>query len=165
MNLKNLIPWKSQHQLSAWSPRERSPVDSFRREMDRLFDEFWGDALPGRWGRLGEGFWPDIDVKDTDKELNVSVELPGLDEKDIEVLLSQDALTIRGEKREDTEKDKGGYHYAERRYGAFERTIPLPVSIDAEKAKAAFRKGVLQVSLPKTPDAQAQRKTIPVQGG
>jgi len=166
MNLKNLIPWKP-HQLSTLSPRERNPLDSFRREMDRLFEDFWGDGKPMRAFRAAEGFWPDVDVKDTDKELNVSVELPGLDEKDVEVLLSQEALTIRGEKREDSEQDKGGYHYAECRYGAFERTIPLPASVEADKVKATFKKGVLRVSLPKTPEAQAeaQRKTIPVQAG
>lgn len=164
MNLKNLIPRKPR-QPSAWSARERSPLDSFRREMDRLFEDFWGAGMPARWDRATEGFWPDIDLKDTDKELKVSVELPGLDEKDLEVLLTKEALTVRGEKREDSEQDKGGYHYAERRYGTFERTIPLPVSVDADKAKATFKKGVLRVSLPKTPEAQAQRKTIAVQAG
>ncbi|MBV9300447.1 MAG: Hsp20/alpha crystallin family protein [Verrucomicrobia bacterium] len=163
MNLKKLIPSK-QNQLSAWSSRERSPIESFRREMGRVFDEFLGDWPSAGWERAMEGFWPNVDVKDTEKEFKLSVELPGLSEKDVHLLLTKDALTIRGEKREDTEQEQGSYHYAERRYGAFERLIPLPTSVDADKVKATFKEGVLRISLPKTADAQAQRKTIPIQG-
>ena len=101
-----------------------------------------------------------MDVKETDKEIHIIAELPGIDEKDIDVSLSQNTLTIKGEKKSEVEDNKEGYHRVERRYGSFHRSIPLPCEVNDEKIAAHFKKGVLTVQLPKTPQAQKVRKII-----
>ena len=109
-------------------------------------------------------FMPEIDVKETDKEFQVTADLPGMDEKDLEIIFVDGALSIKGEKREEQEEEKGNMFHSERRYGAFERLIPVSSDIDLNKAKASFKKGVLKITLPKTENARSNRKTIPVEG-
>ena len=106
---------------------------------------------------------PQVDVRETAKEIRVTAELPGMEEKDIEVSLLDGAITIKGEKSEEHEEEKGDVHRSERHYGMFERTIPLPSEVDVEKVNATFRKGVLKITLPKTKEAQSNRRVIPVQ--
>lgn len=148
-----LIPWR----------RERhgiTPFDALHRQIDRVFADLWRgfDLAPFGEGLRYDGLAPNLDVSETDKEIQISAELPGLDEKDIEVELTDDRLTIRGEKKfERDEKDKS-YRLRERSYGAFQRSISLPSGIDAGKTKAAFEKGVLSVTLPKTAAARKTRK-------
>ena len=130
-----------------------------------MFDGMLGDwtgpmSLLDR--RLGS-WMPQIDVSETAKEIRVTAELPGMEEKDLEVSLVEGALTIRGEKSEEHEEDKGDVHRSERQYGMFERTIRLPSEVDADKVKASFKKGVLKITLPKTKEAQSNRRVIPVQ--
>jgi HSP20 family protein len=105
---------------------------------------------------------PLIDVSETDKGVEVTVELPGVDEKDIDVSLANDVLTIKGEKKSETEKTAKDYHLIERAYGAFERSTRLPCEVDASKVKAEFKNGVLKVKLPKTPEAKAKSHKISV---
>jgi len=93
---------------------------------------------------------PHVDISDKGKELKVSVELPGMDKDDVEVNLDDNALTIRGEKKSEETEEKEGYYMSERSYGAFQRIIPLPVEVDPEKVKAKFKKGVLNIVLPKS---------------
>lgn len=100
---------------------------------------------------------------ETDDAIEVSVELPGMEMKDVEVTASGDMLTIRGEKRIERQEDKTGYYLSERSYGAIHRTIPLPPGVDGEKAEASFRNGVLTVKVPKTEEAQARVRRIEVQ--
>ncbi len=100
---------------------------------------------------------------ETAKEIRVTAELPGLEEKDLEVSLLEGALTIKGEKRDEHEEEKGDVYHSERHYGMFERTISLPSQVDADKVKASFKKGVLKITLPKTKEAQPNRRIIPVQ--
>ncbi len=109
---------------------------------------------------------PAVDVVDKQKEVLVRAELPGLDQKDIDVRLSDDLLTIRGEKKDEHEEgeEDGSYYVSERRYGTFERTIRVPQGIDADKVEASFSKGVLTVTLPKTREAQDRSKKINVKG-
>ncbi len=157
--------------LGAWEP-----LTGLRHEVDRLFDEFttgWPfhrrrgavfeplRTLPGIFGTSA----PTVDVIDKDEQVVVQAELPGLEEKDIEVQLSDDMLTISGEKKAEREEgEKGGrYYVSERRYGAFQRTLRVPEGINREDVTAKFRKGVLTVTLPKTPEAQEQTKKIEVQ--
>jgi HSP20 family protein len=102
---------------------------------------------------------PRVDAADTDKEIKVSVELPGLDDNDIEVSLTKETLTIKGEKKEEKGKD---YYRSERSFGSFTRTIPLPVEIDAEKAEASSKKGVLTVNLPKTKQVISETKKVAI---
>jgi HSP20 family protein len=141
---------------------EYSPLSLFRSEMNRLFDNFFRgfdiEPLEKRFG----AFHPDIDVTETDKEIKISAELPGMDDKDIDVSLTKDSLTIKGEKKEEKEEKKKDYYRMERSYGSFSRTIPMPVEIDTEKAKAHFKKGVLTITLPKTAKAIKETKKIQV---
>jgi HSP20 family protein len=155
--------------LEAWRP-----FRSFRQEMDRLFEDFERD-----WGwprstfsiepfRRREATWvaaPAVDVAETDKAYEITAEMPGLAERDLEVKLASGVLTIKGEKQEEKEEKKRDYYISERRYGAFERGFRLPEGIDTDKIEASFKNGVLKVVLPKTPEAQKAEKKIDVKAG
>jgi HSP20 family protein len=112
-------------------------------------------------GRIG-AFSPKVDVTENEKEFNISAELPGMDDKDIDVSLQNDMLTIRGEKKEEKEDKGKDYYRMERSYGYFSRTIPLPVEVETDKVDAKFKKGVLTITLPKTAKAVAETKKISV---
>ena len=142
---------------------EYTPFGLLRQEMNRLFDNFFGgfEVEPFIGRGLG-GFSPSVDIKESDKDIRVSVELPGMDDKDVNVLLGKDSLTIKGEKKEEKEDKGKNYYRMERSYGSFSRTIPLPAEIDTDRAKAEFKKGLLTVTLPKTAQAIKQTKKISV---
>lgn len=128
--------------------------------MNSLFDDFWGDSLPS-FGNGGAGeFLPQVDVSETDKELRITAELPGLEEKDVEVEVTDHLLTIKGEKNVEKEEEDGDFCHSERSYGCFQRAIALPQGIDADKVKAKFKNGVLKVTIPKKPEAQNARRKI-----
>lgn len=139
-----------------------NPFYAFRQEMDKLMENFFGGFDLRPFGRKPEVFTPRIDVIDTDKEIRVSAELPGLDEKDIDVSLTKESLTIKGEKKEEKEEKGKDYYRSERSYGSFTRTIPLTLQVDAEKVTASFKKGVLTVTLPKTKQALSETKKVAV---
>ncbi len=139
-----------------------NPFYAFRQAMDRIFDSFFHGLEMEPFRRMPGTFNPSIDVVDGAKEIKVTVELPGMDEKDIDLSLDANSLTIKGDKREEKEEKGKNYHRTERVYGSFSRTIPLPVEIDADKAEAHFRKGVLTVTLPKTAKALKEIKKIPI---
>ncbi len=154
-------------------PQAWQPFASLRQEIDRLFDDFgrgwWG--APRRSLFDVEPFWrnghgltaaPAVDVAESDKAYEITVELPGLDEKNIEVKLSNSTLTIKGEKQEEKEEKKKDYYVSERRFGSFERSFHVPEGVDVDKIEASFNKGVLKVTLPKTPAAQKPEKKIAV---
>lgn len=159
--------------LFRWHRGQRVPV---RREanpfwstglapMERLFEELWrGFDLEPMWGLEGGGFAPQIDLVEEDDEIRVVAELPGLDSsKDFEVELSGDTLTLKGEKRIETEDRRRGY--VERSYGSFHRVIQLPCEIDPDKVSAEYQNGVLTVTLPKPPEAVAHSRRIEVKAG
>jgi HSP20 family protein len=135
---------------------ERDPFAVLRREMDALFDGFFsdfGESVPGL-----KSFNPRVDVTESDKEIRITAELPGVEEKDVEVSLTRDGITIKGEKRSEKE-DKADEHYRlERSYGSFRRSFSLPCEVDSNKANATFKKGVLTVTLPKTEQAAKSKK-------
>jgi HSP20 family protein len=163
--MKELIPWKKNNDRLALRRREMGPFGELRQEIDQIFNGFLGDWT-GRmdlFDRRVGSFMPEVDVAETNKEVRVTAELPGMEEKDLEVSLIDGALTIKGEKREEHEEEKGDYYRSERQYGAFERMISLPSEVDADKAKASFKKGVLKITLPKTKEAQSNRRVIPVE--
>ena len=139
-----------------------NPLGAFRQEMDKLMEGFFGGFDFHPFGRRSVTFMPQVDVVDTEKEIKVSIELPGLDDKDVEVSLTRETLTIKGEKREEKEEKGKDYYRSERSFGSFTRTIPLPVEIDAEKAEASFKKGVLTVTLPKTKQVISQTKKVAI---
>ncbi len=131
--------------------------------FDRLFDSLWGASGGGsRGGSLMRA--PETDVVETEKEIRVVTEMPGLKPDDVEVDVENNVLTIRGEKREERSEGEGGkYHLAERRYGTFARSFVLPRDVDADRIEAAFDQGVLTVRIPKS--ERAQRRRIQVGGG
>jgi HSP20 family protein len=167
MPITDLIPWRRTNGGLAMRRGEMDPFSQLHREIDRLFSDFMADwPWTGRMSlfdrRMG-AFVPDVDITETDKEFQVTAELPGMDEKDIEVTYFDGGLTIKGEKRQEREVERGDYYRSERQFGAFERTIPLPSDINPDKAKASFKKGVLTITLPKTEEARSHKKTIPIQ--
>jgi HSP20 family protein len=137
--------------------------------MNRLFDDFLGEfPLAPRWGErelAPTEFSPRIDVSETDKEVKIAAELPGMDEKDITVELEDAAVTIRGERKEEKEEKGRNWYTKEQSYGAFHRVVPLPAGVDGEKAAARFKKGILTITAPKRPEEQARRKAIRIETG
>ena len=158
---RDLIP-RTREQSTAPSlwREEFSPVGSFRREMDRLFDDFLRAPALSRFGDFGgtSTNWPTIDVKDRNDELLVTAEVPGLTDKDVELFVDNGILTIRGEKTTDQE-EKG---YSERFFGRFERQVPLPNNVDELHCRADFHDGLLTIHLPKSREAEESRKKIPI---
>jgi HSP20 family protein len=136
--------------------RAVTPFDFIQREIDRVFDGFneWPAALQTR------SFSPSMEVTETDTMIEVAAELPGLDEKDVEISVADDVLTIRGEKKIEKDEKKNNYRLVERSYGLFERSIVLPSGVDASKVKAKMTKGVLRVEVPKPAAAKAQQVRI-----
>ena len=139
---------------------DQNPIATLQRDMNRLFEGFWTRAgnLDWPWG----GGEARSDVVETSDAVEVSIELPGLEMKDIDVTVTDDMLTIKGEKKVERQEEKKGYYLSERSYGSIYRTIPLPPGVDGEKAEASFKNGVLTLALPKTAEAQAKVKRIEV---
>lgn len=160
MAIKDLIP--SWRKAVPARREEDDPFTLFRKEMDNLMENFFGGSKAWPFeSRLG-AFSPKVDVVENEKEIKVSAELPGMDEKDIELSLTKDSLTIRGEKKEEKEDKGKDYYRMERSYGSFVRTVPLPVEVDEDKVEASFKKGLLTVTLPKTEKAVKETKKIPI---
>ena len=166
MAIRDLVPWGRERGVSASRDRE-DPFSSLHREMNRIFEDFAQSFDLAPWpGWEAEGFHPRTDVSETDDEVVVTAEMPGLNEKDFELNLTGDLLTLKGEKRhEREEKEKGSVHRIERSYGSFQRSIQLPCEVVAEKATADYRNGVLTVTLPKAPSAQRPVHRIEVTTG
>lgn len=154
------------------TPSEWRPLETLRREVDRLFDSFGGATWPLRrsvfsvepfWQReLNWGAVPAVDVVERDKAYEVTAELPGMDEKNIELTAINGSLVIKGEKKEEKEEKKKDFYLSERRYGSFERRFQIPDGVDASKIEATFKKGVLTISLPKKPEAQKPKTKIEI---
>jgi len=143
-----------------------------RQDMDRMFEELSSHFLdfrdtskvfPFKWfGEQDGPVVPAMDVIEKDKEFQITAEVPGMDEKDIELTVSGGMLTIKGEKRAEKEEKKKDYFVSERRYGAFHRSWRLPDNVDVDKIEAKFAKGILTVTMPKKPEAVAQAKKIAI---
>lgn len=162
----SLIPWRSKEETAAPLTAMERSMARLRNEMDSLFDRFVG----GRWG-FGEddrGLTPfprslRADLAESEDEVTITMELPGVDPNDLEINVVGNALSVRGEKRQEQESKERNYHYVERQFGSFQRSIPLPASVDSDHVDADFRNGVLTVRLAKRPDARPKR--IPVKTG
>ena len=142
--------------LMKWTPF--GELTTLRREMDRLFERFLGE-LPGP-DLSGMGWAPRLDLTETKDSLIVKAELPGLEAKDLDISVSGNTLNIKGEKKQVREEKDEHHHLIERSYGAFSRTVELPAPVAPDKIKAAFKDGVLTITLPKT--EEAKRKAIPI---
>ena len=168
MSIKDLVPRIGRKPLPV-RQEDADPFRDFQRQMNRLFDDFFG-GIPLAERGTGAGwapaaFTPRVDVSETDTEVKVSAELPGMDEKDITVELQDDVLTLRGEKKSAQEEKGKNWYRREQSWGSFQRAIELPAGVDAGKAKAQFKKGVLTFTAPKRPDEQVRRKTVPIEAG
>jgi HSP20 family protein len=172
MNVRDLIPWNRGREMASRRGEAGNPFLTLHSEMNRLFDDVFRDfnlapfgssrAMAWPNGTWPNGTWPNVEISETDKELKVTAELPGLEEKDIQVELADGVLDIRGEKKTETEdKDR---LFSERFYGRFERRIPVE-GVDEDKVNASFRNGVLTVVMPKSAKAQRNVKRIAIDGG
>jgi HSP20 family protein len=158
MDFKTLMPFGRRDLVGG-----EDPFTAARREMDRLFDEMTKSMSLSR-PAMGMGpMAPRVDVKETDKAIEVHAELPGVDEKEVDVQLADGVLTIKGEKKQEREEKEKGYYLMERSYGSFMRQIPMPIEIEEDKVEARFDKGVLTVILPKSARAEAKTKKIAIQ--
>lgn len=164
MNFGSLIPWREKSQAPVSRDAMLDPFLNFRREVDRMFDDFFRSGFGGGALSLadGRGFAPMVDISETEKDIVITAEMPGLDEKDFEVSLSGDLLTIKGEKKVEHEEKKGDSHYMERRFGSFSRSVRLPFEVKDDNVEARYDKGVLSVRVPKPAEEQRNVRRIEV---
>jgi HSP20 family protein len=165
MQIKKLVPGKTR---APETRAESSPMHALQREINHVFEGFWNQfdrPLASWFGERAFTTEPRIDVAETDSGIEITAELPGMDEKDIEVSVSDDLLTIKGEKKAEREEKKKGYYLSERSYGSIYRSLQLPAGIDGSKAMAAFKQGVLTVTAPKSAEAESKVKKIEIKKG
>ncbi len=155
--MRDLIPWTRRYVVG------HSPLDVMHRQMDDLLEEVLKDVGTAR-APVAAMVSPNFELTETDEAIQVTAELPGMEEKDIEVSIEEDLLTVKGEKKQEREEKKKTCYFSERSFGRFQRVVQLPAGIDREKVKAQFKKGVLQITLPKTERAKTERKQIPITG-
>ena len=132
-----------------------------RNQINRVFDDFWGESWLAPSREMPARFWPQVDITETEKEIKVSADIPGVEAQDIDVSV-EDGMLSKGEKKYEREEKEKGQYRMERSYGSFERAIELPAEVDESKAKAEFKQGVLRLTLPKRPGAPSRRKKIAV---
>ncbi len=162
MALTDIIPWGRNRTIAPSYADDRDPFTSLQRDMNRLFDEFTrGFGFPTMTRSAWTTAWPRVDVSETPTEVKVTAELPGLEEKDVDLSLHDGMLTIRGEKTTKTE----GTLYSERWQGQFERSIEVGPNVDPDKVSASFKSGILSIVLTKRPESQEQVKRIPIAAG
>lgn len=161
MGIKDLFPSGSRR-LNVWDDFSSS-MNSLQREFNRLFEDFSG-SLPSFSSREFSNFSPQINVSETDTKIKIEAELPGMEEKDIDVSLNDYALILKGEKKFEKEDKDEDHHVVERSYGSFRRVVPLPPNVDRSKIDAHFKKGVLRISIPKTEQAKEATRKINVKG-
>ena len=138
---------------------------ALRDEIDRLFDDFFSGWPTARGLSATGEFIPSVDMSETDNEVKITAELPGMTEDDVDVELDEDMLTIRGEKKQEEEEEGGGRYWCESSYGKFVREVPLPSAVDPDKADASFKNGQLKVTVPKRAEEQSKRRKIEVKSG
>jgi HSP20 family protein len=177
MKLQKVSPWnwfKSEHTDAPTSvtpaepPRgELSPLRGMHQELDRWMDtvmrQFGMPSLESRFGDMPALLRPQLDIAERDDEYLISVEVPGVEEKDIKLTLEDQRLVIEGEKRQESTTKEDRYQRVERAYGSFRRVLDLPVDAKAEETKASFANGVLTITVPRSPEAKSTRREIPIQ--
>jgi len=169
MPISDLLPWnRDKERYAIQRSDELDPLD-FQRQMNRMFDTFFDEPFrPGMLRPLSEtsgNFAPRLDISETDTEIRINADLPGMDENDIHLTLENNELTISGEKKTEKEEKGRTFHRLERRYGSFTRTIDLPIEVNIDQIDASFKKGVLVVTIPKPKETVSQRKRIPIKAG
>ena len=151
---KEMVPWKP------WEPFKE--LQRMRTDMDRLWESFF-EGKPARRQEDMSGWVPSLDLAETKDSYVVKAEIPGMEAKDIDISLQNDLLTIRGEKKQEKEEKEENYHFVERTYGSFSRSIRLPQEIRGNKIKASYKDGVLKVTLPKSEEAKKKEMKIKVE--
>ena len=166
--MSKLVPWRKKADQAVARRGDEHPFSRLHREMNELFEGIFDDERNmfgmTRWP-MEKNFLsiePSFEVSETDDAVQVLAELPGMDEKDIEVTLDRRTLTITGEKKEEHEEKKKNTVFSERRYGSFRRMLTVPDGIDEAQVKASFKKGVLKLELPKKPEARGNARKIPI---
>jgi HSP20 family protein len=164
---RKLLPWNWGTKPVPVHRAEDSPVRTLQGEMNRLFEDFSRGFELAPLGGFAEGgaFAPDLEVEEDDDEIRIRVELPGVEEKDVDVSLRDGQLSVRGEKREERSGKEGGERWTECRYGSFVRAIPLPCEVEEDRVEASFKRGVLTVTLPKTAESRRANRRIEVRAG
>ncbi len=158
-----LIPWRQKREIETTSARGESPLHSLRSEIETLFDRFvhdpWGlHGWPATFERLAGV--PRMDLAESEDQFTVSVELPGIDPKNVDINVCDSVLTVRGEKQAEREDKQRNYHFVERQFGSFQRSVQLPASVDPEKVDAAYKNGVLTITIGKRADARPRRIAV-----
>lgn len=164
--MKSMIPTKEETKKPLARREMLTPFAALQQEVNKLFDDIrggWG-GHPSVFEQLGD-FHAKVDVKDTENEIVVSAELPGVDMKDIAITLNRDSLVLKGEKKVEKEEKEKGYYRMERSYGSFYRALPLPCEVESEGIDAVFKDGVLTVTLPKSKETIKSQKQITVKAG
>lgn len=151
--MKSLIPWRQ---------RTMGALESWRDEMEGLFQRFFGEPSGGN-GPGARPWVPRVDIEETDKEVLIRADVPGIDAKGVEVAVAEGVLTIKGERKEERKEEKKNYHQIERFVGRFYREIPLPANVDADKITATSAKGVVTITIPKKPEAQTKKIAVQAQ--
>ncbi len=161
----NILPLKRRGDKLAIRRENESPMMAIQNEMNRLFDNFFADPFdlaPFSARRLAAEFSPRVNVSETDNAVQVTAELPGMEEKDIQISLERDVLLISGEKKSESEESGKNFHRVERSYGAFQRAIPLVSEVQEEKVDATFKNGILTITLPKPASSVKAAKKISI---
>lgn len=169
MPISDLLPWNRDKEKYAMQKREDADPLELQQEMNRMIESFFEDPFRPlsmrKWLDDDRGFSPRMDVSESDKEICIRADMPGMDEKDIHLSLENNTLTISGEKRVEKEEKGLTYHRMERSYGSFSRSIGLPEGVDFDRIDAKFKNGVLTVNIPKPETTAVQRKRIPIKAG
>ncbi len=170
-------PKTEEKEIKAPAMREWEPFQTLRREIDRVFENFHQGPWRSPFGRTTidfEPFWrltgsggvaPAVNMVEKDKAYELTAELPGMDESNVELKIANGVLSIKGEKKEEREEKDKDYVLSERRFGSIQRSIRLPDGIDPDKIEATFKKGVLTVTMAKTPETQKSEKKIAIKAG
>jgi len=159
----NLIPWRNKRENKDVITAESHPLARLRGEMDQLFERFWRDPWSAGLSDLFpscSGLGLRINLAESDHDVTVTAELPGINPEDVDISVSGNVLAIRGEKNEEKEDKKRDYHYVERSYGSFHRSVQLPSSVDPSQVDATYKNGVLTVTLAKHAKAKPKRITV-----
>lgn len=153
-----LLPWRGR----VPEERARGGLQEMQDRMNRMFDDFFHGFSLVPWADERLEWLPLVDLSETEDAVHVTVELPGVQAKEVDISLTEDLLTIRGEKKSEKEEKKRDYHRVERSYGLFTRTVRLPAVVDADKVEATFKDGVLTINMPKREEAKTRKVKVEV---
>ncbi|NLX05912.1 MAG: Hsp20/alpha crystallin family protein [Phycisphaerae bacterium] len=157
-----LTKWRRPDESGQMERREEGPIARFRDEMDRVFGRWLREMREEGFSSFGEAFerGPSVDVAESEDDVTVKADLPGVEASDLDLSVSGNTLTIRGEKKQEQEEKKRDYQFVERRYGSFCRNVTLPSPVDPDKVDATFKNGVLTVTMAKRPEAQTKKISV-----